>query len=501
MSYLLRIAFLLAAISAFSFPLKAQQILWEAQVGHSYQGSSGPRYRDEIISVMAFDTMVVAVGNGWDEDTNGIVRICSYIYAYNFEGRKLWETRLHEYAFKAIEAIKVTDTSWVLSCEYPYSSTDPIAGQQNGGVSLRLYNLRMQELWRWSLYENNPYSISASLPTPRPGKIIYSTTRYDTTLLANLTEVRTFNPDGLVEHIDTSYTYSTSSRALSPMPDGGWITLSLQYVGPSGYRYSIHYLNSSFQAVRTDTAAVLASVGSGNPVLFPAPDGGYQLFWSGTLASPGNDTTWLHTERHNAQGRLVWQRALPRNSYWRYTAKGLSDGGWLWVRRASKRETADSDRVYFERMKADGAPVWSVEMPTFASTGQRTGYSFLDVAFDGQGGGYVCGQVQPAGAGANDRYGYVRRVANLGLPYNPLAARPGIVSVRGQLQVYPNPASAKIHVQGLAGKQAILLSADGRVLYLMQLDGQGRGETDIAHLPRGLYLIRSDRSVTRVVIQ
>ncbi len=67
-------------------------------------------------------------------------------------------------------------------------------------------------------------------------------------------------------------------------------------------------------------------------------------------------------------------------------------------------------------------------------------------------------------------------------------------AVQASLQVYPNPATEKLTVTGLNGK-AIVYDITGK----QQLEITADGEVNIAHLPAGIYFLRSANETVKIV--
>jgi hypothetical protein len=67
-------------------------------------------------------------------------------------------------------------------------------------------------------------------------------------------------------------------------------------------------------------------------------------------------------------------------------------------------------------------------------------------------------------------------------------------AVQASLQVYPNPANDKLNVTGLTGK-AIVYDITGK----QQLEILTDGEVNIAHLPAGIYFLRSANETVKIV--
>jgi hypothetical protein len=67
-------------------------------------------------------------------------------------------------------------------------------------------------------------------------------------------------------------------------------------------------------------------------------------------------------------------------------------------------------------------------------------------------------------------------------------------AVQTSLQVYPNPATEKLTVTGLNGK-AIVYDITGK----QQLEITADGEINIAHLPAGIYFLRSVNETVKII--
>lgn len=68
------------------------------------------------------------------------------------------------------------------------------------------------------------------------------------------------------------------------------------------------------------------------------------------------------------------------------------------------------------------------------------------------------------------------------------------------ITVSPNPATARVHVNGPKFQTVVLGHTNGDVLQQVKLDKQGHAELDLSELPGGVYLVRSGRS-TRMLVK
>ncbi|MDQ2771736.1 MAG: hypothetical protein M3Y54_14700 [Bacteroidota bacterium] len=105
-------------------------------------------------------------------------------------------------------------------------------------------------------------------------------------------------------------------------------------------------------------------------------------------------------------------------------------------------------------------------------------------------------------------YGNLTLAAGPGISYNflgqladatGLAVRGGTGSAGPRLQVFPSPAAGAATLQGAAPGAAVqVLDALGRVAFRTQADAQG---TAVLTLAAGLYVVRSDGLVTRLLME
>jgi hypothetical protein len=72
--------------------------------------------------------------------------------------------------------------------------------------------------------------------------------------------------------------------------------------------------------------------------------------------------------------------------------------------------------------------------------------------------------------------------------------------VSGELSVYPNPASDVIQVSNIMGDKVSLYNTVGQ-LVAEQKVVQNKAELQVAHLPKGLYVVKTAGQVAKVVIQ
>jgi hypothetical protein len=78
----------------------------------------------------------------------------------------------------------------------------------------------------------------------------------------------------------------------------------------------------------------------------------------------------------------------------------------------------------------------------------------------------------------------------------------GFVGKQEQLRAWPNPASDRLHIEGMAPGPLRIISADGRVVRVVAVGRSGQCSIDVHALAPGAYVLRSvsDGSAVRVLV-